>query len=93
MDQEWTWTGSGPELDKKQNIWLHRENVKWNNFVVDEETDDPAFTQIKGNDAEFPDTMDDLTLELKDSDNFYITKVSPGVWNVGVQGSKIITNQ
>ena len=32
--------------------------------------------------------MNDLALKLKDPGTFYTTKVSPGVWNVGVQGWK-----
>ena len=58
--------------------------------VVDEETDNPSFYTIKGEDTEFPDTMDDLKLELispdPDSGPFYFTKKSAGVWDVGVRG-------
>ena len=62
--------------------------------VVDEETNNASFYQIKGEDTEFPDTMDDLELELlspdPDSGPFYFTKLSPGVWDVGVRGCKHI---
>ena len=58
--------------------------------VVDEETNNASFYQIKGEDTEFPDTMDDLKLELLSPDPgpFYFTKLSPGVWDVGVRGCK-----
>ena len=59
-------------------------------FVVDEEKENPSFYTIKGEDTEFPDTMDDLKLELispdPDSGPFYFTPKSAGVWDVGVRG-------
>ena len=56
-------------------------------------TDNSSFYQIKGEDREFPNTMDKLELELEspDSGTFYFTKVSPGVWDVGVQGLRILS--
>ena len=54
-----------------------------------EGTDDPSFYTIQGQDTEFPDKLDELELELvsPNSGTFYITKVAPGAWNVGVQGT------
>ena len=61
-------------------------------YVEDEEADNSSFYRIKGQDTEFPETIEDLQLELvpPSSGPFYITKVSAGVWDLGVKGCRKI---